>query len=90
MPRHVRPRYAARPVFAANEASITEPIERRENLRIIDLAFVRLMARRNRGDLRMANQRQMRFEAPDEIAADDLHVIEIELDAHVSAGRPWL
>ncbi len=31
----------------------------------------------------MADERQMLLESPDEIAADDLGVIEVELDAHV-------
>ena len=41
------------------------------------------MAGGDGGDLHVADQRQVFFEAADEIAADDLGVIEIELDAHI-------
>src|SRR5262245_10016646 len=41
------------------------------------------MPRGNGRDLRMAHEWQVLFKAPDEIAADDLRVIEVKLDAHV-------
>src|ERR1700675_3539272 len=73
----------ARLIFAADEARITELVHRREHGRIIDLALVGLAARRHRGDLGVADRRQIFLEALEEIAADDLDVIEIELDAQV-------
>src|SRR5579871_34485 len=73
----------ARAVFAADPAGIAEPVQRREDFRKIDFALVRLAARRHRGDLHVADKREMRFQAPDQIAADDLGVIEIELNAQV-------
>src|SRR5437879_4498003 len=74
---------AARAVFAANPALVTETIEQCEDFGIIDLALVRLVPRRHRRDLHVSDQRQMLFESPDEIAADDLRVIEVELNAQV-------
>src|SRR5260221_4129447 len=71
------------PVFAGRPARPAEPVERLEHTRIVDLALVRLGARRHRGDLHVADQRLVRLEAPDEIAADDLHMIKIELDLHI-------
>ena len=68
---------------------IAEPVERREDRRVVDLAFVRLVPRRNGRDLHMADQRQVLFEPADEIAADDLRMIEIELDAQIRPLRPW-
>src|SRR5258708_39524594 len=75
----------ARPrlIFAADKAVITQSIERREYRRVIDFAVVRFAARRHRGDLDMADQGTEFFEAPDQVAADNLHVIKIELDAQV-------
>ncbi len=52
-------------------------------MRIMDLAFVRLVARGHCGDLHMADQRQIFFEALDQITPHDLQVIAIKLDADV-------
>ncbi len=41
------------------------------------------MARRHRGALQVTDQRQILLEPVEDVAADDLHMIEIELDAHV-------
>src|SRR5690349_962133 len=49
---------AARLVFAADPAGIAEPIERIEHRGKIDLAVVRLGARRHGGDLHVANHRE--------------------------------
>ena len=43
-------------------AGVAEPVERRENRAIGDLAFVRLGAARHRGDLHMADVGQVPFE----------------------------
>jgi hypothetical protein len=39
-------------------------------------------------DLHVTDERQVRFEAADEVTADDLHVIEVELNAHVRRADP--
>src|SRR2546425_13294607 len=75
----------ARPVFGADPAPIAETVEHGENRRIIHFAVVGLVARWHRGDLHMADKGQMPFESPDEIARDDLGVVEIELDTQVGA-----
>src|SRR5439155_5772541 len=73
----------ARSVFAADPFAVADAIERREDLRIVHLAFVGLAARGNTGDLHMPDNRKVLLEPSDEIAADDLDVIEIELNAHI-------
>src|SRR5208282_319283 len=70
----------ARAIFAADPTRIAGPIDRFEHGGIVDFALVGFAARRHRRDLDVADHGQMLFEAPDEIAADNLHVIEIELD----------
>src|SRR3974377_1869838 len=47
----------ARPVFAADPLPIASVVELRKDLRIIPLALVRLAARGDSRDLRMADQR---------------------------------
>src|SRR5262249_55773299 len=73
----------ARAVFAPDPFAVAETIERGEDLGIVHLALVGLAPRRHRRDLHMADERQMFLEPPNEIAADDLGVIEVELDAYV-------
>src|ERR1700685_1865757 len=70
-------------VFAADPARIAGAVDRFEHGGIIDLAFVGLAAGRHRGDLHVADDGEELFEALEQIAADDLHVIKIELDAHI-------
>jgi hypothetical protein len=53
----------ARTIFAADEAGVAEPIERRENCRIVDFALIGLAPLRHRSDLHVADQRQVRLEA---------------------------
>src|SRR5437660_24959 len=45
--------------------------------------FVRLAPGRNGGDLHVTDERKILFEAFDQIAADDLGMIEVELNAHI-------
>src|SRR5229473_8261971 len=73
----------ARLVLAADPAGVAEPVERVEHGRVVDLSFVRLGARRHRRDLHVADDREKPFEAGEQIAADNLHVIEVELDLDV-------
>src|SRR5712691_4257382 len=73
----------ARPIFAADPAAVAGAVEGREDLGIIDLALVRLVARGHRGDLHVRDMGQMLLEPSDQVAADDLGVIEVELDAQV-------
>src|SRR5262249_20400331 len=74
---------AARLVFATDPAGIADPVERRVDRRIIDLALVGFLAARHRGDLHVTDHREKLFDAGDEIALGDLHVIAVELQAHV-------
>ena len=54
-------RLPARVIFRRNPSGIAERVERTENLRIADLALVRLVARGHRRNLHMPDQRQMRY-----------------------------
>lgn len=74
-------------VFGRHPTGIVQRIERPEYLRIVYLALVRLVARGNRRDLHVSDQRQVRLEAPEQIAAHDLRVIKIELDADIGSAR---
>src|ERR1700678_4385332 len=73
-------RAGAGAVFATHKTRVAQPVDDRENLGVIDLALVRLLPRRHGRDLDMTDERQMALEAADEIAADNLHMIKIELD----------
>lgn len=73
----------ARSIFRPDPALVAESVDRREHARVIDLALIRLVPTRHRGALQVADERQVLLEAVQQIAADDLHVIEIELDLHV-------
>src|SRR5262245_36349511 len=73
----------ARAIFAADPAVVADAVKHRENLRIAYLSLVRLMPRGDRGDLHVPDQGEMFFEAPDQIAAHDLRMKKIELNAHV-------
>src|SRR5581483_3115189 len=82
----IRPRPAetilgacARPVFAGDPIGPAEPVERLEDLRMMDFALVRLVARRHRSDLDVTDQRLVLLEAADQMPLHDLHVIEVEL-----------
>src|ERR1700730_17449809 len=70
-------------VFATDPVGIAKPIELREDLRVVHLAFIGLMARRHGRDLHMTYIGKVFFESPDEIAPDNLGMIEIELDAQI-------
>src|SRR3974390_83204 len=73
----------ARPVFAADPFIVTEAIECREDCRIVHPAFIGLPAQGNTCDLHMTDQAKMLLQPPDEIAAHDLDMIEVELDTHI-------
>src|SRR6476646_11399645 len=74
---------AARPVFASDPAAVTDAIERREYRGIVHFAFIRFVPRRDRRDLHVPDDGHVLFEALDQIAAADLGMIEVQLDAHV-------
>src|SRR5262245_55655113 len=85
---HARPaeailRAAARAIFGADPTPIAEFVHRFEYGGVIDLPLVRLMTRRHRRTLQMANHRKKFLETMDQVTADDLHVIEIELHADI-------
>src|ERR1700675_4639973 len=67
-------------VFTADPARIAGTVDGFEHGRIIDLAFVGLAAGRHGGDLHVTDHGEELFEALEQIARHDLHVIEIELD----------
>src|ERR1035441_9090333 len=71
------------PVFGADPTPVAEPVHRLEYIAVIDLALVRLVAGGNRGALQMADHRQVLLQAMEQIAADNLHMVEIELHAQV-------
>src|SRR5262249_62255853 len=70
-------------IFAADPAMVADAVQHGENLRIAYLTLVRLMPRGHRGDLHVPDKGKMLFEAPDQIAAHDLRMIKIELNAHI-------
>src|SRR5882757_5512918 len=82
-PRQSVLRFAARTIFGGRKTRITKPIQHLKYRRIIYLALVGLMARRHRRKLHMAHKAEMRLKAPHEIAANDLRMIEIELDTYI-------
>src|SRR5215831_5636327 len=73
----------ARLVLAADPALVAEPVERVEHRRKIYLALVRLGARGHGGDLHVADHRQEFLQPREQVARDDLHVVEVELHAQV-------
>src|SRR5580698_10299184 len=73
----------ARLVFAADPSLVAGAVDRLEHGGIIDLAFVRFVARRYRSDLNVPDDRQMFFEALELIAVGNLDVIKIKLDAYI-------
>ena len=75
-----RPQCARAGGIGADPALISEAVDRLEQRRIIDLALVRLMAGWNRGALQMADDGQVFLQPMEQIAAHDLHMVEIELD----------
>src|SRR6266576_2990 len=74
---------SARAIFSRSKARKPKSIEHCKNRRIVHFALVRLMTRRHRGKLHMAHKAQMALKSSHEIAADNLRMIEIELDAHI-------
>src|SRR5215472_3009409 len=59
---------AAWAVFAGDPAAVADPVERRVDRRIIDLALVGFLAARHRGDLHMTDHREKLLDAGDQIA----------------------
>src|SRR5438067_310958 len=72
-----------RAVFAADPAVVTELVEEREEIRIIDLAHVRLVTVGNAGDLHVPHARDVLAQLHREIAFDDLAVVEVHLHLQV-------
>src|SRR5450755_822470 len=73
----------ARPVFGADPTAVAKPVHRLEYIAVIDLALVRLVAAWHRGALQVADHGQVLLKAMEQIAAHDLHMVEIELEAKV-------
>src|SRR5262249_4555258 len=74
---------AGRAVFATDPVAVADPIEGREDRGIVDLALVGLVARGHGSDLHVRDHREMLLEARDQVTADDLRMVEIELDANI-------
>src|SRR3954453_11002261 len=74
---------AARIIFAADEAGITEPVEFVEQERIVQLLAIRLVARGDAGDLDVADHRHHLAQPHRNVAMDDLAVIDVELEFQV-------
>src|ERR1051326_7443608 len=74
---------ATRLVLAADPAGVAEPVERVEHGRIVDLALVGLAARRHGGDLHVADMGEELREPRQQVAADDLQVVGVDLEAQV-------
>src|SRR5262245_31874465 len=72
-----------RPIFSANPALIAKLVHRLEHRGVVDLAFVGLAARRDCRALQMPDGGQEFLETVDQISANDLNVIEIELHSNV-------
>ena len=72
-----------RPIFAADPALVAEPIDQRQQERVVDFARARLMPARIVGDLDMGDLRHRRFETAGEVALHHLHMIEIGLQIEI-------
>src|ERR1043166_6302045 len=77
---------AARLVFAGDPAGVADAVEGLVDRRIVDLALVGLGAARHRGDLHVTDHGEELLDAFDQIALGDLHVLAVELQAHVCAA----
>src|SRR5262249_62138288 len=66
-----------------NPALIPQPVYGLEHGRVVDLALVRFVPRWHRGALQMSDQGKKFLQPVDQIAAYDLHMVEIELHADV-------
>src|SRR6185295_15625386 len=73
----------ARSIFGADPALVPEFVHGLEYGRVVDLALIRLVPGWHRCALQVSNQGKESLEAVDQIAADDLYVIEIELHADI-------
>lgn len=78
----------ARTVLTADPARVAQPVEELEHLRISDLAAVRLMPRRNSGDLHMADLGDVALERSRQVAGCDLQVIQVALQSQVRFADP--
>src|ERR1700730_18234045 len=76
-------RIAARPVFAADEPGIAKVVQDIEQERIVQFFAGWLLARRDAGDLDMADDRHHLVQAHGDVAMQNLAVINIELQFQV-------
>src|SRR5215813_9862412 len=73
----------SRPVLSRHKPPIADPVEHREDRRIVHLALIGLVPRGHRRHLDMPDIREGGLEPVAEVAAHNLGVIKIELYAHV-------
>src|SRR5207302_3436615 len=76
------------PVLAADPALVADLVEQIEQIRVMDLADIRLVPSRIAGDLDMRVMAGERAHLGREIALHDLHVIEVELQLEVWPADP--
>src|SRR6516164_5147828 len=72
-----------RPVLATDPSAVTQAIEHREDCRVAHLPVVGLAARGDARDLHMPDNGEIFLKPPNQIAAHDLGMIEVELHAHI-------
>ena len=70
-------------VFATDPARVAEPIDQRQQERIVDFARARLMPAGIVGDLDVRDCGHRRFEAAREIALHHLHVVDVGLKMEI-------
>ena len=78
----------AGPVFAADPAVIANLVEELEQIGVVDLAAIRLVALGDAGDLHMRVTARKAADMRGEIALHDLAMIEIELQLQIRRVRP--
>ena len=78
---------AARIVFAADEAVIAKPVQLLEQERIVQFLAVGLVARRDAGDLDMADDRHHLAQRHGHVAMHDLAMIDVELQFQVRQAQ---
>src|SRR4030095_5241365 len=76
-------RAAARAIFGANPTPIAELIHAFEYGRVVAPPLVRVLTRWHSRHCKMANHRKDCLETMDQVSADNLHMIEIELHADI-------
>src|SRR5215471_12826982 len=75
-------------IFAADPAGVPQLIDEVKQKGIVDLPHVWLMPPRIPRDLKMANQRQVRFDLLSQITMHHLTMVEVHLQEQIIAPDP--